>query len=286
MVNESGLPKPWTRPSHVYVYDDPDTEGLNVDDVARYLADVLPGAEVRVRGDYLTHQLRRYAEAGGEELVAELTQHFKRAQVDDLVHPADRNVMPPESPADLGLGEVYRGQALQAILGLMVNAEESGLSQLHLVLTSMVFGDWDDASRQFRIRVACLGQPSLISTMGLIEGPARPRDFEVLRTQMAVMGMGEDIADLAEAFEPRALGYGDRRINECLKGYALMAVMYRAYGEGPCANPACRLHDAATQEELLACQCSEDAALCDRHKARLLALRTPVGGGGHEETRA
>lgn len=273
-MGEDRLPEPWTRLRHVYIYDDPDTEGLNTDAVARYLADALPHAEVRVRNDYLTHQLRRYADQGqaAEELVSQLAGQFKRAQVDSLVHPADRGLLPPEDPAELGLGEVYRAQALQAILSLMVQADESSLDHLHIVLTSMVFGDWDEFSREFRVRVGCLGRPSLLSTTGLIEGPARPRDFEVLRTQMAVMGLGEDIADLAEAFQPRALGYGDRRITECLKGYALMAVMYRAYGEGPCDDPTCRLHDAATQEELIACQCGDDAGLCHRHAAMLAAL--------------
>ena len=276
IMTDEPLPKPWTRLRHVFVYDDPDTEGLNTDALARFLADALPQAEVRVRNDYLTHQLRRYAEEGGEELIAQLTGQFTRAQVDNLVHPADRGLLPPEAPADLGLGEIYRGQALQAILALMMLADEDSLDQLHIVLTSMVFGDWDEHTRDFRVRVGCLGQPSLISTTGLIEGPARPRDFEVLRTQMAVMGLDEDIADLAEAFEPRALGYGDRRITTCLQGYALMAIMYRAYGEGPCEDPTCRLHDAATQEELIECQCSEDAGLCERHSAMLVALATGV----------
>ena len=266
------LPIPWTHLRHVFLYDDPDTEGLNTDALARYLADALPLAEVRVRNDYLTHQLRRFADQGGEDLIAQLTEQFKRAQVDNLVHPADRGLLPPESPADLGLGEIYRGQALQAIFSLMMLADEGALDQLHIVLTSMVFGDWDEHTRAFGVRVACLGQPSLISTTGLIEGPSRPRDFEVLRTQMAVMGLSEDIADLADAFEPRALGYGDPRITECLKGYALMAVMYRAYGEGPCDDPGCRLYDASTQEELLTAQCNAGAGLCERHVAMLAAL--------------
>ncbi len=157
VMADEHLPIPWTPLRHVFVYDDPDTEGLNTDAIAQYLADALPLAEVRVRSDYLTHQLRRYAEQGGEELIAELTEQFRRAQVDNLVHPADRGLLPPEAPADLGLGEIYRGQALQAMFALMMLADEAALDQLHIVLTSMVFGDWDEHTREFRVRVAAPG---------------------------------------------------------------------------------------------------------------------------------
>lgn len=261
---------PWTLLSRVFVYDDPDTEGLDVDRLAHYLADRLPGAEVAVRRDYLTHQLSRVPEDARKDFAGQVAEQVRRAEVHNLVHPGDRAGGDFEDPADLQLGALYRGPALQALLALLLAPEDSRLDVLHILLTSRALGEWD-GSRLFRLRIACLGEPSIISTTGLVEVPDLPRDYEFMRAQLVSMGLQEDLEDLAETFAERALGYGDRRITDVLKGYALMAVMYRMFGEGPCNHPRCRLYDAPTQEEMLEAQCGPEAGLCEHHAAMLAA---------------
>jgi len=262
--------KPWVRLSSIYVYDDPEMEGLDTDGLGRYLRARLPEVKVEARGEFFTHQLRRLPEDEQEKMAQELAGQLRRAEVTNLVHPAERGHTAPEDPAELDLGPVYRAAALQAIMGVLLDPQENRLDCLHIVLMGQALGDWDE-TRHFRLRIACLGHPSLISTVGLIEVPQRPRQYEFLRAHLLALGLDEDLDDLAETFAGRALGYGDRRINDVLKGYALMAVLYRLYGEGPCADRTCRLHDAATQEEMLARQCGPKARLCPRHSKMLAA---------------
>lgn len=263
--------EPWVRLKSIYLYDDPDTESLDTDAVGRYLHARLPEVHVEVRGDFFTHQLGQMPDNEREAASQVLAEHLRRAEVKDLVHPAERGHVAREDPAELGLGPVYRAAALQAIMGVLLDPAESGLDCLHIVLTGQAIGDWDE-TRRFRVRIACLGQPSLISTVGLIEVPERPREYSFLRAHLMALGLEEDLDDLAEAFAGKALGYGDERINDVLKGYAMMAVFYRLYGEGPCSDPRCRLHDAPTQQEMLACQCGPKARLCRRHSKMLAAV--------------
>ncbi|MCX7597307.1 MAG: hypothetical protein N2512_00340 [Armatimonadetes bacterium] len=254
----------------VYLYDDPEMDGLDTEALGRYLRARLPQVAVEVRGEFFTHQLRRVAEEDQGTAARELAKQLRRAQVKDLVHPAERRASGREDPAELGLGPVYRAAALQAIMSVLLHSSEAGLDHLHIVLAGQAIGDWDE-TRQFRLRVACLGQPSIVSTVGLVEVPRRPRQYSFMRAHLVALGLEEDLDDLAEAFGRQALGYGDPRINDVLKGYALMAVFYRLYGEGPCADRTCRLYDAATQEELLACQCGPRTRLCRRHSEMLAA---------------
>ena len=44
----------------VYLYDDPDTAGLDIDYLAGYLATEAPGLQVGVRTDFLPHHFGRF----------------------------------------------------------------------------------------------------------------------------------------------------------------------------------------------------------------------------------
>ncbi len=256
----------WTKLSRVYLYDDPDSQGLDVDALAGWLAERLPGVEVGVRTHFLTYHIGRLPGEVRDQLTEELAKQLDRAEVDDLVHPAERGSLPRDDPAALGLGPIYRGVALQAIYRLLIPEEESYIHHLHIVFTAHAIGDWDEETRDFELKIAVLGAPTIISTTGLIEVPLKPKRYEFMRAQLAMMGLEEDLDDLAEEFADKALGYGDPRLNECLKGYVLMALFYRMYGEGPCGERGCRLYDAPTQEELIRTQCGPRAGLCKRHR--------------------
>lgn len=264
------MSRPWVQLSHIYLYDDPEMQGLDTDALGRYLRARLPRVRVEVRGEFFAHQLRRVADEEQGDAAEQLSEQLRRAEVKDLVHPVERRGSAREDPAELGLGPVYRAPALQAIMAVLLDPPETGMDHLHIVLMGNAIGDWDE-TRRFRLRVACLGQPSIISTVGLVEVPQRPRQYDFMRAHMLAVGLEEDLDDLAEAFASQALGYGDPRINDVLKGYVLMAVFYRLYGEGPCTERTCRLHDAATQQELLACQCGPGAGLCRRHSEMIAA---------------
>ena len=110
----------------------------------------------------------------------------------------------------------------------------------------------------------------MISLPGLVEAIPRPKEYEFRRAQLAIFGADEEeLEDLAEAFADRTLGYGDPRLNEVCKGYALMAVFYRMFGEAFCGDIQCRLHAARTQDALIKAQCRPKAGLCSRHLAML-----------------
>ncbi len=246
----------------VYLYDDPDTAGLDIDYLAGYLAAEIPGLDVGVRTDFLTHHFERFPEDHRGTLEHELERQLSGASVSTIIDGAGLAGL--EGLAD----DAFVGRYLQAALRLLIPEEEAGTERLHCVFVPQLLADVDDFGTG-RIGVGVLGSPSLISTSGLIEAPRRPREYYFRRNHYAMLGAAEHIDVLAEQFAESTVDYGDPRINELLKGYLLMAVIYRATGDGPCPDPDCPLHAAETQQQLLQVHVGDTGRICSRHRAML-----------------
>ena len=251
------------RLDRIYLYDDPDSQGLDIDYLAGYLASELPAVEVGVRTDFLTHHLGRFSDEEREVLIPELSRQLDGAKTEAPESSDSPPVKEPVSEPDMA--ELFLGRPLQAALRLLVPEEEAALWHLHIVFVSDLAAELD-VQGGLRIGVGALGAPTIISTSGLIEAPRRPREYYFKRTQYVMVGAEEHLATLADEFADRTAGYGDPRLNELLKGYLLMAVVYRATGDGPCSEPTCPLHAAETQSQLLEAQVGLESRICNRHR--------------------
>lgn len=248
----------------VYLYDDPDTAGLDIDYLAGSLAAEAPGLQVGVRTDFLTHHFGRFPEEHRAALEHELERQLAGTRASAHLDAEDEGLPWAQVDAD----EVYVGRLLQAALRLLIPEDEATTDRLHCVFISQLLADIDDPAAP-RVGVAALGSPTIISTSGLVEAPRRPREYYFRRNHYAMLGAVEHIDSLAEQFADRTVDYGDPRINELLKGYLLMAVVYRATGDGPCADPLCPLHAANTQQQLLQTQLGDRSRICGYHRGML-----------------
>ncbi len=262
-----------TRLGRIYLYDDPDSQGLDIDYLAGYLASELPAVEVGVRRDFLTHHLGRFSDEEREMLIPELSRQLEGAKTEALKGSDDPLVEGLVREAELG--EMLVARPLQAALRLLVPEEEAELSHLHIVFVSELVVELGVADG-LRLGVAALGAPTIVSTSGLIEAPRRPREYYFKKAQYVMAGADEYLLELTEEFADRTAGYGDPRLNELLKGYLLMAVVFRVSGDGPCTHPTCPLYAAETQEELMAAQVGSESKICRRHREML----DSIGGVG------
>ena len=258
--------------SSIYLYDEPDAAGLDIEDIGGYLASQLPVVELVPRSDFFTHQFARFTEEQRSQLEPELMRQLAAAQVTATSRTQEGEGNGREEETDSELGLVFEAPAYQTILRLLVDPEESAAEHLHIAFTANGIGSWRE-EEGFRLHIICMGAPSIISTTCLVEALPRPKEYQFKRAQLAMLGLGEGaLEDLTEEFAHRTFGYGDPRINEVCKGYALMAVFYRAFGEAFCDDPTCRLRAAKSQEELIEAQCGENTGLCERHEGMLKGL--------------
>lgn len=258
------------HPASVLLYNGADPGEVDAEAQAAFLREPLPSARVEVRGDFLWHFLEgRGAAVERRSLAAQIARarvrrpDERRISGEPLPGEVDYETKfltaGPEKPA----GILYDGQLLAGALARLLHPNEVDRSVCHAVLTNQLIGTWDGANARYHARVAVFGFPTLISIPGLVEGPARPRQYYLQR------GLGLPAGENGDGKAPPYLQRWDPRIREALKGYLLQAVFYQAVGDPFCESADCRLYNAHWQEELIRAQTGPEAGLCPRHRRML-----------------
>lgn len=262
----------------VYLYDEGTAPTLDVREAGRFLERALAvGAECRP--EFVGYH-------GGD--TGALAPAFARCKVRDPLAPrASDEPMYGEveferrrlASGNRGPhGVLYEGFEFQAVLRDLIPPAEASPRHVHIVLTNRLLVTWVDAERRFHLRTVICGAPGIVSTSGLVEAPAKPREFH-LGLQALGQVSSDDPAYLAlrARFRERVLEHEDDRLTEVAKGYALQAALYSLAGEGFCPEPRCRLHDAHQQDDMLAAQTGEPG-LCPGHERLIGDLRQRWGG--------
>lgn len=270
---------------HIYLYDLPAVPIFRLKDIASYLAALLPQMALVLPGrtEFLTHHLEPMGPAEREEALAWLARAWAEAKV--------RNPMSYESNIQPLYGEIeyekrrlatagrsikgilYDGFQVSQTLAKLIEKNERNLSNIHIIFTDQLLGTWEDSDRRYHARVSVYSTPSLISTTGLVEAPAKPRAFYLLKHQYTALGM-DDAAEvgLKQEFAGQFIDYNDPRTTEVLKGYALQAIFWHLTGDPYCPDIHCRLFNAHWQEEVLKSQLGGDYDLCPTHQDMLKQL--------------
>ena len=144
----------------------------------------------------------------------------------------------------------------------------------HIILSPKIFATLDE-NKRLHIRAAIFGFPSVISTSGIVEGPAKPKDYYIYKqkyTQLGIWNIEE--AKLKRKFKGRFIDYEDKRMNEVLKGYIAQALFFYITGEPFCNKKDCRLFNAHWQEDLIYSQIKR-GRFCRSHKAILKKINSP-----------
>ncbi len=248
----------------ILIYNESRAENFRAKEVKYYLKERFPRA-----GISLEDALPR------EGLVNTLAKEFAKIRVLDAYKPFQGNEpLPGEVGFEakvirreaLPMGVLYDGFRLQELYQRSVLRERRNLNRLPIIFTDRFFGTYEEDDLRYHGRAIILGYPVLISTTGLVEALAKPREFYVGRR------LGRDEAELKEMLEGRFIDYGDERMTEVLKGYAMQGVFYHLTGEAFCESRGCRLFNAHWQEEVLKAQLSEPE-YCERHLKVLSQLK-------------
>lgn len=275
-------------PENIYLYYGGISRTLDLSALRDCLAGWLPNARVEVRETFLRYWLARRSDTGGDVFIDDLAERLARTKVRDpngrpmsfrpLYGEVEYERRRLRDPNVKGFGILYDGFRLQMVCSDLLGDEESDADHLHVVFTDQLFGTWDPDDLRYHVRVNVCGHPSLISTSGIVEGPAKPREYYLLKQQYDAMRLGDSrLMELKEQFAGTFIDYDDPRLTNAMKGYAAQCLFFHATGEPFCDDPECRLYNAHWQEELIRAQLGE-VAFCERHREMLM------GGGGDRGT--
>lgn len=271
-VSSKRLPK-------IHLYEDKSCKTLDLEEIATYLIKKLGQVAVDVRGPL-------FAVRSGEG-AEELARALAGARI--------RDPMRKYTPLEPLLGEInlerklllnpelrisgilYDGLFLKDLALQLTPEEERDLWHLHIVFTNRLFGTWDDADVRYHARVSIYGFPSLISTTGIVEAPAKPREFYTLKRSYSSIGAPVPYEELKERFRGRFIDYDDERLTEVMKGYVMQAVFYHVFGEPFCEKITCKLFNSHWQEEVIKSQLEpREDEFCVRHYEMLGRIRQTI----------
>jgi len=266
--------------STIFLYDEPRCEALSLRRVAAYLREGV-GAQVEERPDIFAHWSARTGTAD-QAAISSLAERIARAKVRNLSGGADHFPM-LQGEIDFELrrlqgqdvrafGYLYDGGKVAAVYAELIDPSEA--ADLHIVFTNQLVGTWDPGDRRYHARTIICSYPVLISTSGLVEAPARPREYYLLRQQYISLGLSDAAEiDLGPRMAETCLFHDDPKLTEVAKGYALQAVFYHATGDPFCSDPGCRLFNAHWQKDMLYAQLGSPYELCPAHERALAALK-------------
>jgi len=256
----------------IFLYDGGNTQALDIRQIAQYLEEKSGGARVEVRGNFIAQVIREMEESSLRKLAEEIA----RCKIRDIrSHHSTFDPLPAEveyekrrlqNPEKKSFGILYDGFELQSLYQDLINEEERNWHCLPIIFTDQLFGTWDELNHRYHARVSVYGFPSIVSTTGIVEAPAKPREFYLQKQR------GIDIIALKKKFKERLIDYDDPRLTEVMKGYCMQALFFFISGEPFCEDNRCRLYNAHWQEEVISAQLTKPE-FCKRHQKAIDDIR-------------
>ncbi len=259
----NSTPPIMTQIRGIFIYSDYPSRALLLRGIIDYLEKY--GLSAQDRGNVFEFL------APAKEEALDLSRKIAGTRVIDISTPLDEIREPIYGEIDVelrsiggngsSLGALYDGLWLQRIFyKTMAEKVEFTSGFIHIIFTSRLFGTFE--AKRYHARVILTGLPSLISTSGIVEAPAKPKDYYWLKAGF-IQG-GKDTRELDLIYKGRFIEYDDSRMTEALRPYALQSIFYEITGNPFCDNPTCCLYNSHWQEEVLKAQV--DGKLCEKHR--------------------
>ena len=249
------------RISEVFIYDEPSVPEIKIKNLAEFIEKTI-NVKVTIRKNIFSHfgLNRKNALEMASIRIFNIYAPFEMHS--PTLDEVDFEAKSFEDSSIHNNIVLYDGFELQKFLTKIIPDEESGSDKFHLALTSKLTCTYDYDDYRYHGRAVICSNPSIISTTGMIEAPAKPRAFYLNLHNSMNAGINLDV--LKSQFEGRFLDYHDRRTDKAIQGYSMQAISYYLTGEPFCDSPDCILYNAHWQEELLHSQI-KIGKMCKRH---------------------
>lgn len=246
--------------SKLYLYDEPSVPEINVKQIADFI-NKNTNINVEIRTNFLNHfdvderVLRDIASCRIFNLYSTFEKHTPTK--DEIFF--ERNIDAGDSVNIV----LYDGFELQHVFNKIIPDDEVSEDVFHLIFTARMVCTYDYNDYRYHGRAIICSNPSIISTTGLIEAPAKPKEYYLRLYEKYHQGLNMDA--IKNEFKGRFLEHHDSRMNKVVIGYTLQAIFYYLIGSPFCESRDCMLYNAHWQEDLLHAQI-DSGILCNKHQ--------------------
>ncbi|MEM0442513.1 MAG: hypothetical protein QW450_05085 [Candidatus Nitrosocaldus sp.] len=164
---------------------------------------------------------------------------------------------------------VYDGFRLQYLYSNMIDANESSLDNVHVIITDRLLATYNEEDMRYHLNTIVLGYPSIVSIDGIVEAPAKPKAFYTLYYYHISQGRKISMDEVKSIFKDEILEHDDPRLTDAAKGYIMQALFYNMLNDVPfCDDKRCMLYNAHWQDEVIEAQIRH-GRLCSKHREML-----------------
>jgi hypothetical protein len=164
---------------------------------------------------------------------------------------------------------LYDGFEFHKAITELIPLNENKRETLHIIFTNKLTCTFDENDFRYHARALIGSNPAIISTTGMIEAPAKPKQYYLdLMTNFSE----KRVEEIKKKYKGEFLEYHDSRMSEITEGYLLQAIIYYETGEAFCEHRDCRLFNAHWQKDLFFSQL-ENKRFCKKHQEILNELK-------------
>ncbi|CAE6501273.1 MAG: hypothetical protein QXE84_05100 [Candidatus Nitrosotenuis sp.] len=248
------------RISRIFLYDEPAVPQINLENLVTFLKRTFRVSVIR-KESIFAHAGRETARQLAAARVFDYRTPFEmHAPTDEEIKIEMQSFSNSASNDGIVL---YDGFEFQKIIAGLVPEIESTIDNLHVVFTNKLTCTFDYNDYRYHGRALICANPSIISTTGIVEAPAKPRDYYIDMMKNYTQGLNVD--SVKEKYHGQYLDYADERLETIVEGYCMQAIFYHITGEPFCDLLDCRLHNAHWQRDLLYSQI-EFGKICSKHE--------------------
>ena len=233
-------------PHNVHIYRNDSVPNLNTNFIAAEGSKIFQSCSFDIRNPFDAYWK-----------VDDFHELCQSASIFDTKQPFERQSKVAEDDSEL-----YDGFVLQRLLCSMISDEELNSQHIHIILTEKLTCTFDEDDWRYHARSVICGVPSMISASGIVEAPARPKEYYYLARP------GPVDPQVSKEFEGRFIEHGDNRLTSAVLVYLAQTIFFFITdGEPFCKDQKCILFNSHWQEELL--RNLENPAFCGMHEELL-----------------
>ena len=246
--------------SKIILYDEPTVPEININDLANFLKETF-SVKVETRENILKFSSIDSALKIAECKIFNLKKDFeKHIPTNEEVLFEKSNIHDSSNTENIIM---YDGFQLQKVLANLILESENAENIFHVFFTNKLTCTFDHKDFRYHGRALIGTNPSIISTTGIIEAPAKPKGYYF--DLMTNFTQGINVETIKQKYKGTYLEYHDQRLSKIIQGYLLQSIFYYEIGEPFCDNVDCRLFNAHWQKDLLHSQL-EVGKLCEKHQ--------------------
>ena len=250
---------------YVDIHSPEQSTDVDLEEVASFLERLFPSVRFRTRPSILTSVRKKCIERVSERFASARMKDPNKAEqsFEPMYGEIDYERRTVLGEARIG-GIVYDGRRLEDMF-ISILGPQDLREHVSIILTDRLVSTYSTDDLRHHLRTIVCGFPSIVSLPGIVEAPAKPREYYLMKQGMELQGAGDvQLQELKKAFEGRFIDYGSPKTTEVLKGLALQGVLFHLTLQPFCDNKRCRLFNAHWQEELIRSQVSS-GKLCAKH---------------------